>query len=107
MTSGHQSDRPVSSLKSLEKELTMREHSKRRINAAAIGIFLLTAASIAPLCFGANLTKPTGEVLDGDFFGIIVLHAESPAGESGSGSYLLCAGKQVSAVSSCLQTSHA
>lgn len=73
----------------------MRNLSKCMLNVVAIAMVLLIPA----LCSAAKLTKITGEVLDGQVVGIIVLQAERLDTETRSGAYLLCGGKHVSSIS--------
>jgi hypothetical protein len=57
--------------------------------------------AMVSLCSATKLTKATGEVMNGDLDGVIVLQDESATGENGlpTPRYLLCEGKHVSSVS--------
>ncbi len=76
----------------------MKNLTKCQLNRLATAIVLLTTVGVPGFCSAAKLTKSTGEVLDGEFVGIIVLQGERSETETGPAAYLLCAGKHVSSI---------
>ncbi len=54
----------------------MKNFTKWQLSGVALARVLLIAFGVSITCSAAKLTKATGEVLDGEFVGIIVLQAE-------------------------------
>jgi hypothetical protein len=63
--------------------------------------WLITLGALSSICQAAKVIKATGEIIEGDVLGFIVLQAGSSETEEGPPAplYVLCEGKRVSSVS--------
>ena len=80
----------------------MKETRKYQTDRMRLAMALLiTLGVLSNICHAAKLVKVTGEVINGDVLGFIVLQADNSETEGGAPGplYLLCEGKRASSIS--------
>src|SRR5262249_34303348 len=78
--------------------LGMKNVMQRNIHKLVTALLLLVILDAPGFCSSSQLTKTNGEVVSGEFVGIVVLRAEPTQNEGSNPLYLLCPGKHVSSI---------